>query len=88
MYISPSPFDATKGDRKLAFYKLPGYIKIRLYNMKAETVYEDEAYTDQGSYSIDLSVQRMKSRLSSGLYIYIIEDRSGNKKTGKIAVIR
>ncbi len=88
LYISPSPFDATKGDRKMCFYRIPEHIKIRLYNMNAETVYEDDADTNEGAYCMDLSAQRMKSRLASGLYIYVMEDRAGNRKTGKIAVIR
>jgi hypothetical protein len=88
LYISPAPFNASKGDKKMCFYNLPAHIKIRLYNMKAEAVFEDEKDTAQASYCINLSIQNMKKRLASGVYIYIIEDNNGDRAKGKVAVIR
>ena len=88
MYLSPSPFEAAKGSKKTCFYNLPPDIKIKLYNMKAENVFEAEDSALAGLYCIDLSVQKMKTRLASGIYIYIIEDKNGNRTTGKLAIIR
>jgi hypothetical protein len=88
LYVSPAPFNAANGDRKLCFYNLTSHFILKLYNVKGEEVFEKEADSVNGTYCVDLYGQRMRQRLASGVYVYFIDAGNGMNITGKLAVIR
>lgn len=88
LYVSPSPFNAGSGDNVLCFYNLTSHFALTLYNIKGEKVYEKETDTSDGVYCVNLSAQRMRVRVASGIYVYIVDDGNGSRKVGKLAIVR
>jgi len=87
-YAYPSMLNLKEGQRYLYFTGLTAKTILRLYNLKGELVFILESETPSGEITLDFGNLRRKHRQSSGIYIYVLIDGDGNKKTGKIAVVR
>jgi len=51
-------------------------------------VYQEEAKPKDGRFFWKIKTKRKNNSPAAGIYIFIISDKYGNKKTGKIAIIR
>ena len=80
---SGSAYDRSAG---VVFANLSAGSKIRIYSMAGELVYEMEETGGTG-YCEWRAVNSDGRRVASGVYLYNITNPSGEKKTGKIAVI-
>jgi hypothetical protein len=81
VYPNPVREKITFGDN------LPSPIRVRIFNMVGEQVYEYEGATDNGKWDWHLE-NRDNKEVASGIYIYVISSSEGDKKVGKIGVVR
>ena len=82
VYTYPNP--AKPGDTGIVFAKLTSNAIIKIYTISGELVDVIEE-TDNDGVALWSLVNR---NLASGIYIYVITNRLGQKKVGKFAVIR
>ncbi|MBU2652727.1 MAG: T9SS type A sorting domain-containing protein, partial [Bacteroidetes bacterium] len=87
VYVYPNPWRSGMGYTGVTFTNLPNTLKIKIYTITGElvrTINKDNSNTDA---VWDL---RNNSRrdVASGVYFYIISKDSGEKKKGKLAIIR
>ncbi len=87
-YAYPSMLNIKEGQRHLYFTGLADKTILQLYNMQGELLFVFERETPAGEMAVDFGNLRRKHRQSSGIYIYVLIDGDGNKKTGKIAIVR
>lgn len=83
-YCYPNP---TKGD-EIVFDKLTNNVKVKIYNLAGELVYEEEWRDTNGSHKWEC-VNSHGKKLASGIYIYLLTDPDSNStKKGKLGIIR
>jgi len=85
--VYPNPFKPTQGHNKITFEGLEDNVKIRIYKITGELVYEEE-YPSTNGYEYWYVTNDHGEPLASGVYIYVIEGSNGEKAIGKIAIIR
>jgi len=83
--VYPNPFRPFEGHKGVIFNGLTD-AKIRIFTPVGELVREAQVI-GQGSWLWD-GKNEEGEEAARGIYIYLITDNAGNKKTGKIAVIR
>lgn len=79
-FVYPNPFKPSKGHTHISFTNLSPNSKIEIFDVnanKVKTLYAD----GDGS-------ARWDGKVASGVYTYVIRDKNGNKKIGKIAIVR
>ncbi len=84
--VYPNPFKPSQGHDKITFEGLTNEVKIRIYKITGELVYEKE-YSSTNGYEYWQAINSYGEELASGAYIYVIEG-GGEKAIGKIAIIR
>lgn len=84
--VYPNPYKPSKGHTKIIFAKLSANSTIKIFNLAGEFVWEKENITT-GSEEW-LAVNKDNEPVASGIYIYLITDRAGNKASGKLAVVK
>ncbi|MFH1562333.1 MAG: gliding motility-associated C-terminal domain-containing protein, partial [Nitrospirota bacterium] len=90
--VYPNPFKPSKGHYKITFEGLRDDVKIKIYKITGELVYEND-YSSTDGYEDWNATNSYGEELASGVYIYVIEGGStsgsgGEKAIGKIAIIR
>lgn len=90
--VYPNPYKPGSGtnfDRPggMVFDKLPLYSKIRIFSIAGEQIFNTEISGLDVSYEWK-AVNNSGNRVASGVYIYIVTAPNGQKKKGKLAVIR
>ncbi|MEW6096357.1 MAG: T9SS type A sorting domain-containing protein [bacterium] len=80
VYPNPAREQVTFGDN------LPGQIRVRIFNVAGEEVYEYEGASG-GKWTWYLR-NKENDKVASGIYIYVISTPDGDKKVGKIGVVR
>jgi len=84
--IYPNPFRPLEGHKGVIFNELPDEAKIRIFTIAGELVRKSQAIRE-GSWFWD-GKNEEGEEVARGIYIYLIVDNTGNKKIGKIAVIK
>lgn len=84
--IYPNPYKPGSGHKKIVFSHLSENSSIKIFTLVGELVWEKEDITT-GTEEW-LAVNKDNEKVTSGVYIYLISDKAGNKKSGKIAVIK
>ncbi|MEW6621001.1 MAG: gliding motility-associated C-terminal domain-containing protein, partial [bacterium] len=59
----------------------------RIFNIVGEEVYEYEGVSSSGKWLWKLQ-NKDNEKVASGIYIYVISSSEGDKKVGKIGVVR
>ncbi len=86
--VYPNPYKSGKHEGRVYFADLPPYSKINFYNVAGELVYEG-ANGPEPLWALKLELEpKIDTIKSSGVYLYVIEAPSGERKIGKLAVIR
>lgn len=85
--VYPNPVQAKLGQTGATFDYLTPSVKIRIFRVTGELVYERDVVTGTGT-AVWPAVNKDGEKVASGVYIYIVTNPAGNKKTGKIAVVR
>ena len=93
IYIYPNPFNPLEQDGTIRYSLAEdGDVTIKIYDIggnRARTLIEDvpQSATDEQSIAWDGKNDKGKI-VANGVYFYVIESSSGEKATGKAAVIR
>ncbi|MEK7813148.1 MAG: T9SS type A sorting domain-containing protein, partial [Candidatus Desantisbacteria bacterium] len=83
VFCYPNPCRVYKGNRQVIFTRLTAQATIRIFNVAGEEVVEKIEKND----NTDTKVWDVPNKLSSGVYIYLIEG-GGDKKVGKLGIIK
>jgi Zn-dependent M28 family amino/carboxypeptidase len=84
--VYPNPYKAGVHQGRVYFADLPPYSQIDFYNIAGELVWEGGNGAEPlWALELELKAEPIKS---SGVYLYVIEAPSGERKIGKLAVIR
>jgi hypothetical protein len=83
----PNPFKPSLGHAWIKFDNLPYGSTLRVCEISGETVLEQEGIIT-GEYTWSPVANADSNELGSGVYLYVVTDPSGSKKTGKLAIIR
>jgi len=91
-HVYPSPFKPGSGGiydaESIIFKNLTATAKIRVYNIAGELVAEMEKADPAVDFFVWDAENNKGEKLSSGVYIFFIENDLGQKKIDKFAVIR
>ncbi|MBU0580278.1 MAG: T9SS type A sorting domain-containing protein, partial [Candidatus Margulisbacteria bacterium] len=91
--VYPNPYRPDDGNistgddnsRFITFEGLTDTSKIKIYTISGELV----RVLDEGTAIVEWQADNMDDeKVASGIYIYIITDKDGNKKMGRITIIR
>lgn len=82
----PNPFHPGQGQNRLIFYPLTIGAQIRIHQMTGERVAEIDA--PLGGLAAWDGKNRNGRDVASGIYLYVITSPEGEKKTGKVVVVR
>jgi hypothetical protein len=90
--VFPNPYKPGSGtsfDRAggMMFSNLTADAKIQVYAVTGELVFEGEETDGDGRYEWP-AVNSSGEKVASGVYVFRITNAAGEKKTGKLAVIR
>ena len=85
-YPNPYKPNSNLGHTGITFTELPARVRIRIFTINGDLVYDTEEITTDGTYFWE-GINQHKEKLASGLYIYLITT-DNEKKTGKIVIIR
>ncbi len=84
--VYPNPYKAGVHKGWVYFTNLPPHSKIKFYNVAGEFIAEG-GNGDEPIWPLELGPGKETIK-ASGVYLYVIETTSGEKKVGKLAVIR
>lgn len=84
--VYPNPYKPSKGHTKIVFANLSANATIKIFTFDGELVWEKENITT-GSEEW-LVVNKDNEKVASGVYIYFITNDRGERKFGKLAIIR
>ena len=88
IFVFPNPFMPKQGHTVLTFANLPDEGTIKIYTIVGNLVWNHQFAQPEILYSWDLRNDDDKD-IASGIYIYLVKDKSGDVvKKGKFAVVR
>lgn len=85
--VYPNPVRRYQGANQVTFDNLTPQVRIRIYNAAGTLVREVQQTLGGNSYQWDLKNASGRD-VASGVYVYLLTNDAGEKKSGKIAVIR
>ncbi len=86
LIVYPNPFSLLKGHDWINFSELTSDTKIRVFTLTGELVKEEEL---SWQYDWTWDVRNMNGeQLARGVYLWIVTNSAGERKTGKIAIIK
>ncbi|OGR53951.1 MAG: hypothetical protein A3I11_09325 [Elusimicrobia bacterium RIFCSPLOWO2_02_FULL_39_32] len=88
VYAYPVPFKPASGHKNITFTNLPSDGKIRIFTAAGELVRDISFSATSGESTLNWNVKNSDGEdCASDVYLYVVES-GGNKKTGKLVVIR
>ena len=86
LIVYPNPFKPGVGHTKITFAALTEQATIRIFTLAGELVKKQDV---SGQYSWDWDVKNTDGdELARGIYIWVVTNPAGEKRTGKIAIIK
>lgn len=85
----PNPFkpNSNSGHTDVVFSNLTPGAKVQIFSVAGDPIYKQEVASGATQLHWN-AINDQGQAISSGVYFYMITDAAGNKKDGKIAVIR
>ena len=84
--VYPNPFRPGVGHTKITFAALTQQVTIRIFTLAGELVKKQDV---SGQYSWDWDGKNMDGKkVARGIYIWVVTNPAGEKRTGKIAIIK
>jgi hypothetical protein len=89
LIVYPNPYlERLAVYKRIKFIRLTAQAKITVYDLGGAVVWEAEKNSGSDSMDWEKVTNLQGTPLASGIYIYIITNPQGDRKTGKIAVVR
>ena len=86
LIVYPNPFKPGVGHTRITFAALTEQATIRIFTLAGELVKKQDV---SGQYSWDWDVKNTDGdELARGIYIWVVINPAGEKRTGKIAIIK
>ncbi len=86
LIVYPNPFKPAVGHTRITFAALTEQATVRIFNIAGELVKKQDV---SGQYSWDWDVKNTHGEeLARGVYIWVVTNPAGEKRTGKIAIIK
>jgi len=85
--VYPNPFDFSRGHTQVAFTELTLDARVRIFILAGELIVDSGELRWQGTWAWDVK-NREGERVARGIYIYLVTNSQGEKKIGKIAVVK
>ena len=86
LIVYPNPFSPAKGHTQIIFDRLTPDATIRIFNLSGEEVFrEDVSWQISWPWNVE---NNQGETVAKGIYIYLVTNSVGEKKIGKIAVIK
>ena len=86
LIVYPNPYRPGVGHTRITFAALTQEATIRIFTLAGELVMKQDV---SGQYSWDWDVKNMNGeQLARGIYIWVVTNPAGEKRTGKIAIIK
>jgi len=86
LIVYPNPFKPGVGHTRITFAALTEQATIRIFTLAGELVKKQDV---SGQYSWDWDVKNTDGdELARGIYIWVVTNPAGEKRTGKIAIIK
>ena len=86
LIVYPNPFNRSKGHTYINFGRLTSNAKIRIFTLTGRLLKEEEV---NWQYSWAWDVRNMEGEeLARGIYLWIVTNSAGERRTGKIAIIK
>jgi len=86
LIVYPNPFRPALGHTRIIFAALTEQATIRIFNIAGQLVKKQDV---SGEYSWDWDVKNTDGdELARGIYIWVVTNPAGEKRTGKIAIIK
>jgi len=93
--VYPNPFKPNDGNDRtgtwsqgIIFGNLTSRATIKIYNITGELVRELEKLPEEGGQKVWDGNNEKGKKVASGIYVYLITNPQGDKKLGKLAVIK
>jgi hypothetical protein len=87
--VFPNPYlDAKAYFKQINFIHLTYNARVRVFTLSGELVWEKEKNDGSDRIRWEGVVNRSGQKLASGVYIYIVTNSQGQKRPGKLAVVR
>ncbi|MBN2010846.1 hypothetical protein JW960_15975 [candidate division KSB1 bacterium] len=86
-YVVTSLFDPRENARSLKFMYLPDACDITIYSLSGVKIKEIEHSNGTGMESWDMT-NEFGQDIAFGVYVYVVSTDDGNKKVGKLAIIK
>jgi hypothetical protein len=86
--VNSNYFNESPGNHLLRFTRLPNKCDISIYTVSGEFVTSISHYDPFDSNEWWNLKNGHNQEVAPGLYIYVVETPSGNKKIGKFAIVR
>lgn len=86
LIVYPNPFKPGVGHTKITFAALTEQATIRIFTLAGELVKKQDV---SGQYGWDWDGKNMDGKkVARGIYIWVVTNPAGEKRTGKIAIIK
>ena len=86
LIVYPNPFKPAVGHTRITFAALTERATIRIFTLAGELVKKQDV---SGQYSWDWDAKNTDGeKLARGIYIWVVTNPAGEKRTGKIAIIK
>ncbi|MBU1753389.1 VCBS repeat-containing protein [bacterium] len=82
LVVYPIPFRQSAGDTHIIFKGLTNDAAIRIYDLSGDIIREQEHVFTVWKWPV------MDEGISSGVYFYVVMDKEGRKRVGRIVIIR
>ncbi len=85
LIVYPNPFNLSKGHTQINFDGLTSDARIRIFTLTGRLLKEEEV---NWQYSWTWDVRNIeREELARGIYLWVVTDKAGGRRIGKIAII-
>jgi hypothetical protein len=83
-----SPSSRSPSEDKIGFFGLPEWANIYIYNLSGDHIDKIEHRNPNSGVAYWDGLSKKMYSVVSGVYIYVVEDKKGNKVRGKFVFVR
>jgi hypothetical protein len=85
--VYPNPFNSAEGHKRVVFYNVTDSVRLRVFALTGENIFDETINSQNGQIQWECT-DKKNDKVSPGLYVYLLTNGAGQKKQGKLVVIR